>query len=215
MRLFTHYNDGDGEGLNRPSPNLMLEKHRLTTDAEGLLYCKEYIPEIAGTYSGTCVIVGSGRDMWIDWDKVKDKGFDVMGVNVGGQFIPRVTHLFSWHCVQISAIAAFRKQEFYGQEFLTHSVRKYPGIDWVWYLSGGASMSGISAIDLCVLLGYENIILCGVPMDDSGYFYGRPKNSEICDVYRQEEVVRLKKKFGDKVKSLSGYTCEIFGAPTL
>ena len=200
-------------GGRKAPQNLMLPRHRYTTDAEGELYCKKFIPEIAGTYSGTCVIVGSGRDMWQDHEKIKDKGFDIMGVNVGGQFIPRVTHLFSWHCVQISAIAAFRKQEFYGQEFLTHSVRSHPGIDWVWHLSGGASMSGISAIDLCWLLGYRSIILCGVPMDDSGYFYGRPKNPEVCDKWRREEVVRLKTKFGDHVKSLSGYTKEIFGYP--
>lgn len=193
----------------------MLANHRPTTDKEAELYCKEYIPNIAGTYKGTCVIVGSGGSMWNDYDKIKDKGFDIMGVNVGGQFIPDLTHLFSWHCYQISAISKFRKAEFYGKTFLTHSVREYDGIDYVWYLSGGASMSGISAIDLCVLLGYENIILCGVPMDDSGYFYGRPKNPEVCDKYRQEEVRRLKVKFGDRVKSLSGYTKEVFGEPNL
>jgi hypothetical protein len=192
----------------------MLDGHRQTTDEEAELYCREYIPDIAGTYSGVCVIVGSGGGMWEDYAKIKDEGFDIMGVNVGGQFIPSLTHLFSWHCQQISAISKFRKAEFHGKEFLTHSVRAYDGIDYVWYLSGGASMSGISAIDLCWLLGYRKIILCGVPMDDSGYFYGRAKNPEVCDKYRQEEVLRLKQKFGDNVKSLSGYTKEIYGSPT-
>lgn len=191
----------------------MLQGHRLTTDEEANRYCREYIPDIAGTYSGTCVIVGSGGGMWEDYYKIKDKGWDVMGVNVGGQFLPSLTHLFSWHCKQITAIKAFRQAEFHGLEFLTHSVREHPGVDYVWYLTGGASMSGISAIDLCWLLGYRKVILCGVPMDDSGYFYGRPKNPDVCDKWRKEEVQRLKDIYGESVKSLSGYTKEIFGYP--
>jgi hypothetical protein len=194
----------------------MDDKHRLTTDEEGYVYCRTYIPKIAGMYSGACAIIGGGKQMWNEFEQLKalETEVDIICVNVAGMFIPKAKHLFSWHAKQISAIKAFRKAEMPDDESLVHSVREHPGIDYVWYLTGCASTSGLSAVDFAWLLGYRKYILVGVPMDNTGYFYKPSVNHEFYDIHRQKEVRDKSRQYGDSVKSFSGYTQEIFGTPT-
>jgi len=189
---------------------------RPTTDEEGKVYCKEMIPDMAGTFSGTCVIIGGGKTMWDEFEEVKALGdYDRICVNVAGMFIPNpVRHLFSWHAPQISAIKKFRMAEMPGDESLCHSVRQDIGIDVVWYLCGRASTSGLSAIDFAFLLGYQKYILCGVPMDASGYFYKPTINHEFFDRFRHKEVHDKAQQYPNKIRSMSGFTKEIFGYPT-
>jgi hypothetical protein len=51
-------------------------------------------------------------------------------------------------------------------------------------------------------------------MDGNGYFYKPQDNPDMHDRHRHREVCKLKDVYGDKVKSFSGFTKEVFGHPT-
>ncbi len=195
---------------------------RLATQEEQNYYCKEWIPKIAGTCSGTLIINGGGKTMWEDRGKLflayqelqAELKFDQMAVNVAAMFIPNLQHIFSLHHNQIAGIARFRKHEYCQHKALVHSNKASEGIDYAWKLSLRASTSGLVAVTLGKVLGYDKFILCGVPMDGSGYFYKPTINETFEDDMRLREIVVTKEVFGDSVKSMSGRTKDILGSPT-
>ncbi|MCK9326766.1 MAG: hypothetical protein M0P69_14840 [Bacteroidales bacterium] len=190
---------------------------RRATEEEQKYYCSEMIHEIAGSYSGLLVIYGGGRDMWQERAAVEmlGIGYDTMAVNVAGMFIPDLTHLYSLHYKNISYISNWRKVEYGSRaKHICHSTKEINGVDYVWRLPSQASTSGLMAIILGHLLGYDKFILCGVPMDGTGYFYKPSVNSTFSDRCREMEIQNLKNK-GLDVRSMSGRTADIFGKPTL
>lgn len=191
----------------------MIAGHRKTTDEEGLHYCKEYIPDIAGTYSGALIIIGGGRDMWADYERAKSlfPEADTMAVNVAGMFINPLTHLYSLHFKHISYISKWRKMEYCGDGHICHSNKMFDGIDHEWKCSGRTSTSGSTAVTLGWLLGYRKMVLAGVPMDGTGYFYKPSINETFNDDQREKEIYALKETFGDMVCSMSGKTRDILG----
>ena len=188
---------------------------RRTTSEEERFYCKTQIPDIAGTYSGVVIIVGGGKTMWEELEAVNviSKHHDIIAVNIAGMLLPRVDHLFSWHKKQISLISKFRYVEYPGEKHLCHSVNYLEGLDYTWFITGQSSTSGLSSIHLAWLLGYKKIILVGVPLDGSGYFYKPSINKCLGDNDRGKEIDRMYNDFKDNVRSMSGRTKEVFGSP--
>lgn len=193
----------------------MDDKHRYATEEERKIYPEPTIPVIAGTYSGSVRIVGGGASMWNDWKQSEAlmNGTDIICVNMSGMVIPKATHLFSWHKKQLSAIKEWRMAEWPDCKAIVHSVEEHGWVNWAWRFNGGTSVSGLSCIDLAWLLGYRKIYLVGIPMDNKGYFYKPTDNPDMHDKYRHREVGKLKGIYGDAVKSFSGFTREVFGAP--
>jgi len=193
----------------------MDDRHRYATEEEKKIYPEPAIPVIAGTFDGTCRVVGGGSSMWAEFkeSEVLLGGTDIICVNVAGMVIPQAKHLFSWHKKQLSAIKLWRSAEWPDDKSIVHSVGEEIRIDWVWRFNGGTSVSGLSCIDLALLLGYKRVALVGIPMDDRGYFYKPTDNPDMHDKWRHREVYKLKEVFGDKVKSFSGVTKDVFGHP--
>jgi hypothetical protein len=176
------------------------------------------MPEIAGTYSGGVMIIGGGRSMWDDYEKAMAlcPKWHTIIVNCAGFVIDRpVEHLFSWHWAQISAIKKFRLAEWPDCKAIVHSNKKNGKVDCVWDFSGERSVSGLAAIDLAFLLGYNKVILVGIPQDNSGYFYKSPKmiNTDLFDRDRLREVTKLASEYSGKIRSFSGHTKEVYGYP--
>lgn len=194
----------------------MLPGHRLTTEEEKYFYTKEYIPEIAGTFKGLAVICGGGKTMWEDLEEVRSltTKFDIIAVNVAGLVIMEAKHIYSMHTAQLSAISLFRKNEYCNHIALVHAIRKDEHIDYAWRCTVGASTSGLNAVALAKLLGYNKSVLCGVPMDGSGYFYKPTFNDTFKDDCRLKEIHCVKERLKDQVKSMSGRTKEVLGYPT-
>ena len=175
------------------------------------------LPSCFNKHSGCVKIIGGGRLMWEDLQKAEKFEADTISVNCAGFVLPfPVTHLFSWHHKQISAIKDFRRAEWVDCKAQVHSVKSYNNIDHVWKFNGSKSASGMSAVDLAWLLGYRKIILIGIPMDNSGYFYKASDmvNQNFFDKDRTREVGELKGMYGDALKSMSGNTRACFGEPT-
>ena len=92
---------------------------------------------------------------------------------------------------------------------------------WPWPGHGTSSLNGCYT---GLALGYDEIVLCGAPLDDSGHYFDPPTwhtnfVREIPDVdrggviqprYWSEAKARI---FDGKVKSMSGRTRDLLGAP--
>lgn len=73
--------------------------------------------------------------------------------------------------------------------------------------------SGLLAIHVALKLGYEKIVLAGIPMEANANHFFNTASWRECRLY---QVVWEKDPFlrDDKVRSLSGWTMREFGKPT-
>ena len=85
-----------------------------------------------------------------------------------------------------------------------------------WPINGALGQdSGLSAAILAVLLGYDRIILAGMPADGGGHYYPwmyRRANEHV-QAYLPAWARLYNEFFEGKVRSLSGNTRDILGAP--
>ncbi len=95
---------------------------------------------------------------------------------------------------------------------ICHSIKVADGVDCVWdpnkdfacNMNGGSS--GCYAAAIVVKLGYEEIIHCGIPADDTGNFYDAPWVNDNFIPKRKVWKQAAETSFNGKVKSLSGWT---------
>lgn len=88
---------------------------------------------------------------------------------------------------------------------------------WPW---PGFGTSGFNAVLTGLALGYEEIILAGIPLDDSGHYFDPPwvttkftKEVPTLDGELKHWAEANRVLFQGRVKSLSGRTREVLGAP--
>lgn len=143
------------------------------------------------------LVVGSGHTLWDDLEHLGGWSGDWMALNYAGILVgverePRdkfvygwgfdvenqapLTHWFSVHGEIMHAWVATRRHNVQlatSPDLETHSTRG--DVDRIWTLRRrGRVSSALQACEVCVGLGYDKIILAGVPMDDGPHFYGRP-----------------------------------------
>ena len=183
-------------------------------------------PGIAGQFHGNLTLIASARCMWDDLRDLGDIGGDTMSVNLAGSFFRRpVDHWASLHprflvehCVPLKRLFQHQPAE---THIYTHSIRYAPGIDVIWdILQGNSGTSGMFAILVALALGYDRIVVCGLPLDDSGHFYDNPYKPTIpMDRFGETRVAQL---WGhnvnliqktNKVRAMSGMTARWFGKP--
>ena len=176
------------------------------------------------------VIVGSGRCVWDDLQKLWPITDDVMCVNDMIMFYPEdIDHIFSLHGNKLATWWAARfipyKQRFTKiPKFHTaNNEQNVPSHYRRWDFAGGGT-SGLAACFAGIGLGYDSIVLCGVPIDNSGHFWEAPWEGtnfqrEIANAHGQIRGdgrrfwVNAKEKFNGRVKSMSGYTKKLLGSP--
>lgn len=194
------------------------------------------LPDIVGKYAGKCLAVcGDAACVWDDLErlgfrynhmrgKVFRDGWDILTINKIVETMPaHIEHAYSNEPNILERYIAARRPE-YKSEFEgprhTHSNR--PGAKWVWPL-GGQATSGLGGSIVGYGLGYDLIVLCGVPLDD-GPHNGEPSwrkcsfTNEAAD--SKDGMNRHWKRardlaFKGKVRSMSGRTRDWLGAPSL
>lgn len=197
---------------------------------------KRDYPAIAGSYKGrNLVICGDAWCVWDDLDalgfkstrgrgKVERDGWDIMTINKMVETMPgNIEHCYSNEPSLLGKFIAARRNE-YSKEFHaplhTHSCNK--GADWQWDF-GGWGTSGLGGCIVGVGLGYDRIVICGIPLDD-GPHNGEPpwrgtrfESSEAANQANGQMPMHWKKAkelaFNGKVKSMSGRTKDWLGAP--
>lgn len=188
-------------------------------EEERMLYAGEELEDIAGTYSGLCLVIGCGKTMWEDYAKAKELApgcGDKMLVNMSIAIIQEeVQHLFSMHYRLMTSYQMIRRAWMPDDKAIVHSTREWAGVEKAWELQPYCSTSGLAGAQLALLLGYDKVILCGVPHDGQSHYYDIYKNPGHGDRDRSREVGQCTRWQNNQIKSFSGKTKEILGEPTI
>jgi|1_EtaG_2_1085319.scaffolds.fasta_scaffold06321_1 hypothetical protein len=183
------------------------------------------LPAIAGTRTGPLLIVGPGACAFDDLGSYPWVDHDVMVVNLMGVFFPEFDHWTSIHSEVFHTMERLRFTEpwrfgtKHGYERHTKQGSKTEVPVNYWPISGHfAPVSGVTAAIIGVALGYDRVVLAGIPADDSGHFYGfHGEGARVIDHGEQsskEAWSRCREEyFEGKVTSLSGNTREWLGSP--
>jgi hypothetical protein len=183
-------------------------------------------PEIAGKYSGRLIIASGGRCVWDDLERIgmaknHDPHPHIMCINEMIMFYPgRVEHAYSNNHSYLKKWVDTRRDQYltrYGDIKNTHSNKT--GGKWTWPWPGHGT-SSLNAVYTGIALGYTDIVLCGVPLDDSGHFWEAPweKSNFVHEIADRDGEIKYwananRKIFEGKVKSMSGRTRELLGEP--
>ena len=134
---------------------------------------------------GELLIVGTGRNVW---EEVRGlpQARHVMCVNDMGMYWPGyVKHWYSNDVEQLIHWDKGRRRphvQLYGSGWGLHSCFKRGGIEYervhYWPFPGHGS-SGLVAILVALGMGYTNITVAGIPLDNSGHFYDPPNNHQL------------------------------------
>lgn len=164
------------------------------------------------------IITGSAENLFMDMallreHVIKPPECDAICVNRSVLYYP----YFFQHWVSLHVDLARDLQWVKNKcSFKTHSNRPGPGIDKIWPMHPFNGDSGLFAVRIAVKLGYEKIILCGLPLDSRRKIYQVKENGNSFDctsnIKLWQETAR--DEFEDRVRSMSGNTREILGEPT-
>lgn len=186
------------------------------------------LPNIAGTYQGkNLIICGDALCLWIDLELfgarddagrgcVYKEGWDILTVNNAVISMPAdVEHCYSNQARVIKNALACRRDE-YKAEFpkVPHLHSCNPGTEYLWPWAGHGT-SGLGACFVGLALGYDKIVLCGMPLEDCAH-NGEPywrKTGFTKEVEATENDDRdahwkraIELGFKGRIKSMSGRT---------
>ncbi len=172
-----------------------------------------------------------------------------MLVNGACTAIERAEHVLAGHEEKAEFFARARRERFpnappWRLHASTHPHRQkackelFPSVtDWWPHEVGVAATSASKAAKIGFLLGYDEVILCGCPMDGSGYFAGEAEvpqhvnclrigdsgmaygmripvqEARIIQGYRAKLKILADGEFKGRVFSMSGYSRDVLGSP--
>lgn len=137
---------------------------------------KLFPKNLLGSESGDLLIVGGGRCVWEDVNGLPEPTA-VMAVNDIGMYWPgQLKHWYSNDDEQLVAWATGRRRDYTYRwpGFRLHSCFNKTGKVHHWPFPGQGS-SGLVATFVALALGYEHILVAGIPFDDSGHFFDPPQ----------------------------------------
>lgn len=174
------------------------------------------------------VVVGGGRCVWDDLARLGvrgdegQNGYDVMTVNDITMHMPgRVLHVYSndhrWLPKWIEARRELITRK-YGPIRYVHTCGAGAKYCWPW---PGHGSSSLGAVYTGLAMGYSKVVLCGVPLDNSGHYFDPPWKQtnferEVGTQPNGEMMYWANAKnkiFQGRVKSMSGRTRELLGEP--
>lgn len=185
--------------------------------------------KLAGRYSDTVLICGSAPCLFDDYDiALKHRpNAEVIAINDAASVI-YADFLATLHPEDAPR---FRKNSMSDNVILiSGQLRLIPSEIDYWFsdCNSGGTTAG-SAIKMARVMGFQEIILCGCPMNGGdGYFDAKPKINKFgmstrfgnapadCRVVKthQERLCQEAREGQyDNVRSMSGFTRELFGAP--
>ena len=194
------------------------------------VYMQDMFPKIAGTFNGLLIIVSSARGVWDDLEAAgmaRNEGPHIMAVNDMIMHYPgKVHHAYSNDALWLPKWTAARRpslqKQWEGIEN-THTCNKtgnpIKSAKWTWPWPGHGT-SGLNAVYTGLALGYDEIWLCGIPLDNSGHYFDPPwvKSNFENEVATKEGGLpkywsSAQNVFQGRVKSFSGRTMALLGRP--
>lgn len=171
----------------------------------------------------TAVVLGGAECVWDDYERALQKlgGFDVtLAVNdMIKDFQGHLDYAVSLHPGnKLEGWLAEREAKGLNRptHIIAHNKSSPSATRVVDYRFGGMSISGSSglyAVKVALDDGAKKIVLCGVPMDASKYYYGRPSwanSDQYFPAWKTHYEI-----YGAYTRSYSGRTRKLLGEPTL
>lgn len=150
----------------------------------------------------------------IDFIKID---FMVIGLDCSDRVTFDIQHIATYHVEELGQFR-LRRQKINGNlDYMTHSHKQPKNgeqADYVWPLVAKSPFSGSSSflgVQGFVGLDYKKIILCGCPMQGKNLIN---KRATAYDKFQKGWVKFAPLMFGDKIRSMSGWTKEFLGYPT-
>jgi hypothetical protein len=190
---------------------------------------RDYPEALVGKFAGKrLVICAGGKCVWDDLALLgvrggsDNGGWDVMTVNDITMHYPgRIRHLYSNDHRMIPYWLGARRKQYeraYGPIEYVHTCRVGAKYCWPW---PGHGTSALGAVYTGLAMGYDRIVLCGAPLDNTPNYFSpdwelRNFTNEVsvkADGEMQYWGAAAKKCFRGRVKSMSGRTRELLGAP--
>lgn len=198
----------------------------------------------------TMLVVGSAPCLYDDvrWALSLRPFASLMLVNGACTAVESAEHVLAGHEEKAEFFARERRERFpnappWRLHATTHPHRRavcaqlFPSVtDWHPHEKGVGATSASKAAKICFELGATEVILCGCPLDQPGYFEGEAKVPQhvMCERigdhgmsrvgkpvqemriivgYRQKFKILAETEFKGKVFSMSGFTRDCLGAP--
>jgi hypothetical protein len=174
-------------------------------------YCqpKGELPGLVGSKSGSILVIGSASCVTHDlnaYDKLHN-GERMLINDMIPVYRGKAEHVASLHPAKLYMWARVRKDKPLAHS--THRAGEWPPEIWNIHADGGTS--GLFGVIISFLMGFDSVVLAGIPVSDEQKITGQVGG--ISAETMRQEWMRFAPFFGDKVKSLSGWTREQFGAP--
>ena len=172
------------------------------------------------------IILGGARCVWEDCEKVmpqiRSPSWHVMTVNdIVMHATFHVKHAYSNHADLLEHWVKGRhppKKSKFGTPMKHTGNNETCGATW-WPLPMHGT-SSLNAVYVGLMMGYGEIILGGIPLDDSGHYFDPPwvESNFTKEVPEREHGPRFwenaaRKVFHGRVRSLSGRTRDLLGSP--
>jgi hypothetical protein len=181
-------------------------------------------------HEGPAIICGSAPSVFVDLEKARQlrPGATILGVNAAAGMIGEIEHIWTQHnnLTHIYREAANRPIKIHARSGIMGN-----DVDYWWQeMVGIKGSSGLAGALWAKLMGFDEVIMAGIPLSTSEqdysdkylpdikkYFPDRTAGSFATEasILNWQQFVRLYKKQGkaDGIYSMSGYTRKVFGPP--
>ncbi len=144
--------------------------------------------------------------------------YDTMAVNFMTIFFQGyLDYAASWHYDLLPRLAEIRTYQNENRPRL-FGPKEYAGIDFAGkFYEGNIATSGMYAACIGLHLGYNKIVMAGIPFDGTGHFYSPPSHKEKKFLYMdmsKKSWDSFRDKADNKVRAVSGCLVECFGELT-
>jgi hypothetical protein len=176
-------------------------------------------PDCVNQKSGELIVLGSAACIWEDYYKARKifPGADLMTINLTACFwfqklCDKAIYIHHWASLD-PAFFELRDAYLLGETW-THCITKTPRVDHRWNVKADGS-SGLFGVRVGLGLGYQKIILAGIPMTPMPHLYDFPETrldwpdqSHVRDSW----LWSVENEFQGRVKSCSGWSRELLGS---
>lgn len=134
----------------------------------------QYPMDWVDSRSGRCIVAASAACIWNDLRQVNQRAQVVCVNDMAMHFPGPVNHLYSNNDRWLDRWKAGRRDQYvkrFGEVEVTHSNITGGQVTWPW---PGAGTSSLGAVYTALALGYEEITLVGIPLDDSPHYFEAP-----------------------------------------
>lgn len=174
------------------------------------------LPPVAGTRAGVVVVAGSGRTLWSDLSAVENAAVtDAIAINDCIIHYPfALTHAYSNAAERLPLWVGARREDLQARDGVIeqHHCRSFwqAGTFWPW---PGHGTSGLNAVYTAIGLGYEKVIVVGMPLDNTGHYFDPPWRGNPDYKSERRYWLSVADILRGVVVGVSGWLADTFGRP--